>query len=454
MGLARRSSVNFREGPILKKILIFALPIFLGSVFQQMYHMVDSIVVGRYVSADALAAVGSSSTLSNVLVGIMSGMPMGASIVAAQFLGAERKDRIKSTLSTTLVFLVMLAILISAVGNLFAPQIMRLLRVPDKIMNDAVLYFRIYVSGIIFIALYNFFASFLRALGDSTTPLIFLIVASVLNIAGDLLFVIKFNMGVAGVGWATVISQAVSVVLCYVYVHRTSEHFRFRKGEFVFERSIFREIIRLGVPSSLQYSLSGLGTLLVQGLINTYGTVSMAAYAAANRMEQICNMPFSGISMAMAMYVGQNIGARNESRAQKGRHECLVCQCLLAVFMSLLIFFCGSLIMKLFVKSSEVDVIHTGTAFMKRWAPFVILHAVTNNTVAFLRGTGDSIGTMSTVMIDLIRRMAFAYLFALVFRLGFMGIALAIPLGWVISAVFSNLRYRSGVWRKKAVKTD
>ena len=305
--------VDMTQGPILGRLLQFCVPIFLGLVFQQFYNLVDSVIVGKYVSADALAAVGTCAPLVQFLIGIMAGFNMGASVVASQFLGAGQKEKIKPTVSTTAIMLIVLSLLISVLSVLFAPQIMHLLNVPDNILPDTIAYFRIFSAGCIFLALYNFFASFLRSLGDSVTPLIFLIIASLLNIGGDLFFVLVLHLDVAGVAIATVIAQAVSVTLCFIYVSRTNEYFRFKKGDFRFDRSLSRDILRLSIPSSLQTGLSSIGMLAVQRLINSYGSASIASYTAANKMEMICNLPVMSVAQGLSLFVGQNIGAGNRA---------------------------------------------------------------------------------------------------------------------------------------------
>jgi len=443
--------VDMLTGPILPRIITFSLPIFLGSVFQQLYNMVDSIVVGKYVSADALAAVGSTGTVSMLLVGIMMGFPTGASVVAAQFLGAGEKKKIRSTISTTLIFLLGLAVVLTILGLALSHSIMTWVNVPENIFEDAVTYFRIFIGGMIFMALYNFFASFLRALGDSTTPLIFLVISSLLNIGGDLLFVIAFDMGVAGVAWATIISQAISVVLCFFYVTHTSEYFHFSKGELLFDRMLFRDILRLGLPASLQSSITSLGMIAVQGLINSYGSVCMAAYTSANKMESLSHLPVMGISMAVSLFTGQNIGAKQVDRARKGLVQSLLFTLGLSIIMAGIIILTGPYLMRLFVNDTDADVISIGADFMKIWAPIILFHATAQSFVAFLRGAGDSIASMIAMFFDLGVRTAAAYFFAIGLDMGFMGIAYSIPCGWVACAAFAVIRYLTGAWKDKAV---
>ena len=442
---------DFLEGPVLSKILIFSLPIFLGMVFQTFYNMVDSIVVGKYVSADALAAVGSTSTISMLLVGIMAGFPTGASVVAAQFLGAGQKAKIKPTISTTFWFLVVFSVILMAVGIFLSGNIMHWVNVPENIYADTVTYFRIYIMGLLFMALYNFFAAFLRSVGDSRTPLIFLIISSVLNIFGDLFFVLVLKMGVAGVAWATVIAQGISVVLCILYTSRKIEYFQFGKGELVFDRSLFGDILRLGLPSGIQASVAGMGMVLVQSLINSYGSVSIAAYTAAAKMEQITNLPMNGVAQGLALFIGQNIGAGKEDRAKNGMWKSTIFVVAVSVLMSVMILALGPYLMQMFVNAEDAEVITIGAAFMRRWAPLIFLHAIAECVISFLRGSGDSIFSMISMFFDLITRAVMAYIFARVFGMGFMGIAWAIPCGWLMSMIASLLRYLSGRWRLMSV---
>lgn len=453
MDRLKRKNVDMLNGPILKRIVTFGLPIFLGSVFQQLYSMVDSIVVGQYNGANALAAVSSTSTLSMLVVGLMVGFPAGASIVTAQFMGAGLKDKIKSSIATTMWFLLALAAFITVAGLACSNLIMNLMNVPEEIFADSVAYFRIYLVGMVFMALYNFYAAFLRAMGDSTTPLLFLILSSLLNIGGDLFFVIVLDMGVVGVGWATVMAQAISVALCFVYTRRTNEYFRLSRADMKFDGDLFKSILRLGLPSSIQSSVVGLGMVMVQSLINSFGAVNIAAYGAANRMEQLCNLPIGGISMSLSLFVGQNIGAKNEKRAMRGLYESTILCMALSAVLSIVIIIFGRNIMTLFVKESDKEVIEVGAKFMKLWAPLVFTHGLFQCIVSFLRGAGDSIHSMIAMFFDLITRTIMAYIFACSwgFNLGFMGIAYSIPCGWIACSIYSMIRYFQGGWRKKAV---
>lgn len=448
-----RARVDMLSGSPLKSIIAFGLPIFFGSVFQQLYSMVDSIVVGNYVGADALAAVGSSSTVSNCLIMAASGLTMGASVVVAQLFGAGQRERIKSAISTTLIFMVALSVVLTVLGVSLASNIVGWVKVPANILEDSATYIRVYLSGFIFLMMYNFFAAILRALGDSRTPLVYLIISSLLNIVGDLIFVLVFHLGVAGVAWATVISQAVSVVLCAVHVFRKVEYFKFKKGEFIFSRLLFRDILRLGIPSAIQGSVTSLGFVIVQGLVNSFGSINIAAYTAASKMEGLAHLPVESFAMALSVYVGQNMGAGDIRRTKKGLWNVVVFSCVICAATAALIYAVGPWLISLFVDNSETEVISRGARFMRAFAPFIVLHSMMNCFNAVLRGSGDSMFAMCTMLGDLGFRVVMAFALCYLFKLDFIGCAYAIPCGWALATIISSLRYRTGKWQTKTVKS-
>ena len=300
--------------------------------------------------------------------------------------------------------------------------------------------------------LYNFFAAILRSLGDSATPLIFLIISSVLNIIGDLWFVIGLNMGVAGVAWATVISQAISVVLCAIYVAFRVEYFKFKKGEFVFDKGLFSEILRLGLPSALQGSVMNLGFVLVQGLINTFGSAYIAAYTAASKMEMLSHLPVESFAMGYSVYVGQNMGAGNVERTKEGQKKILMFTGALCILLAVLLISIGDVLVGLFVDSSETVVISYGAQFLRTFAPFTVIFAAMNVFNSTLRGSGDSVASMLAMMMDLGLRVVAAYILCSFESIGFLGIAFAIPIGWFGAAVLAFIRYKTGKWQSKTIK--
>lgn len=449
-----RKNMDMTTGSPLKLIVLFGLPILFGSVFQQLYSMVDSIVVGRFVSANALAAVGATGNISGLLISAATGLTTGASIVSAQLMGAKQTARIKTSISTTLIFMLILSVIVSIIGAAGAELLCTWTQVPENIFEDSVTYLRIYMIGLVFLMLYNFFASMLRSFGDSTTPLIFLIISSVLNIIGDLWFVIGLNMGVAGVAWATVISQAISVLLCIFYVSRRVEYFHFGKGEFRFDKGLFKEILRMGIPSALQGSVMSLGFVLVQGLINSFGSDYIAAYTAASKMEMLSHLPVDSFAMGYAVYVGQNMGAGKVERTREGMRKTLAMTSALCVVLAVLLYCIGDKLVGLFVDESETIVIQYGAQFLRTFAPFTVLFAAMNVFNSTLRGAGDSVVSMAAMMCDLGFRVIAAYILCSIPSIGFLGIAYAIPTGWGMAALISFIRYRTGKWQTKTVKME
>lgn len=435
----------------MKQIILFGLPILLGSIFQQLYNIVDSIVVGNYVGTDALAAVGSASTIAMCLISVATGLSMGASVMIAQLLGARRNDDIRKALSTSMIFSLSVAVVITIVGVALADPIMHWVRVPEELIADSNMYLRIYVGGTVFLMMYNYFSAMLRALGDSRTPLVFLIIASVLNIGGDLFFVLVLDMGVAGVAIATVAAQAISVILCAIHCARKVEHFQFKKGEFRFYRELFRDIVRLSVPSALQFGISSLGFVMVQGLINSYGTSYMAAYTATHKLEGLCHLPMESFAGSLGVFVGQNIGAGNLPRVRQGLRRVLVVLASICAVISVCIYIFGPQLIMLFTGKEATEVIEIGAKFMRIWAPATFIFAIYMSFSSVLRGSGDSVFVMIASFTDLGLRTIMAYVFALAVGLGYYGVAYAVICGWVGSFLVSFVRYLQGGWKRKAV---
>lgn len=449
--MKKKRIIDMTMGSPLRVIILFGLPILVGSILQQLYNMVDSIVVGNYVGANALAAVGATSNVARFLVSGTTGLTTGASIVVAQLVGGKRFESVKPALSTALILSLVLSITISIVGIALSRYLCVITKVPEEILEDAVVYLRIYMVGFVFMMLYNFFAAILRSLGDSTTPLIFLVIASVLNIIGDLWFVIGLKMGVAGVAWATVLAQCLSVIFCVVYVVRKVDFFRFRKGEFVVRAQLLREIFRLGIPSAVQGSVVHFGFILIQGLINSFGPSYMAAYTAASKMEMLSYLPVEGFAMGYSVFVGQNIGAGKVDRTRDGLKKTFLFIGSLCMLMAVILVFVGDTLVGLFVDQSETLVIEYGATFLKIIAPFTILFAGMNVLTATLRGAGDSLFSMVTMITDLSVRVVAAYVLCGFESIGFIGIGIAMPIGWICSTVISLIRYKSGTWMDKAV---
>lgn len=444
---------NLTEGKPLKLLFFFALPMVIGNFFQQLYNMVDSMVVGKFVGEDALAAVGSSFPVVFLAVAIAAGLSMGCTVVISQLFGAGQIREMKTTISTALIALGVIGLAIMAAGELAAGPLLKLLGTDADIMADSLTYLRIYFGGAVFLFLYNTLNGIYNALGDSNTPLKFLMVSALTNIGLDLLFVIRFHMGVAGVAWATLIAQGLcAVVSFFVLIKRMknmeSEPAAADKKFAFFEANAARRIARVGVPSMLQQSIVSLSMMFMQGLVNSYGKVFVAGYTAATKIDTLAMMPNMNFSNAMSSYTAQNIGAGKDKRVVQGYKACLLMVLIFSLIITGIIYLFGPQLLSLFLNSgSEGSAMGYGLRYMKTVSVFYVLMGLMFVGNGLLRGAGDMGTFMLSSMSNLFSRVAIAYLLA--HFIGSSAIWWSIPIGWGIGTIFSFIRVQSGKWKLK-----
>lgn len=444
---------NLTEGKPLKLLFFFALPMVIGNFFQQLYNMVDSMVVGKFVGEDALAAVGSSFPVVFLAVAIAAGLSMGCTVVISQLFGAGQIREMKTTISTALIALGVIGLAIMAAGELVAEPLLKLLGTDADIMADSLTYLRIYFGGAVFLFLYNTLNGIYNALGDSNTPLKFLMVSALTNIGLDLLFVIRFHMGVAGVAWATLIAQGLCAVASFfVLIKRMknmeNEPAAANKKFSLFEAGAARRIARVGVPSMLQQSIVSLSMMFMQGLVNSYGKVFVAGYTAATKIDTLAMMPNMNFSNAMSSYTAQNIGAGKEKRVVQGYKACLLMVLIFSLIITGIIYLFGPQLLSLFLNSgSEGSAMGYGLKYMKTVSVFYVLMGLMFVGNGLLRGAGDMGAFMLSSMSNLFSRVAIAYLLA--HFIGASAIWWSIPIGWGIGAIFSFIRVQSGKWKLK-----
>lgn len=306
------------EGPIARQILAFTLPLLLGNVFQQLYNTVDSVVVGNFVGKEALATVGSSSSMIGMIVSLFMGIGVGASVIISQYYGAGNLKKMENAIYTAIAFGIAAGVLLTVIGIVVSPVILRWMKTPETVMEGSVIFLRIYFLGSLPSMLYNIGSSIFHAFGDSKKPLLYLIIASIVNILLDLLFVAVFRWGIAGAGYATVLSQTISAVLTYMTLTGKRSIYRLELKRIRFYREELRLIIRLGIPSGLQNSIISFSNVIVQSNINSFGDVAMAGCGAYGKIEGFALMPSGSFTMALSTFVSQNIGARKLERAKKG----------------------------------------------------------------------------------------------------------------------------------------
>lgn len=416
------------HGPLVR----FTIPLVLGNLFQLTYNMVDSVIVGRFVGTDALAAVGTANPVMNIAIFFVAGICMGASVLMSEFFGAHDESALRRELSTSMVAGCVFSLLISALGWLTAPLLLRMIRTPAEILPAAAEYLRIIFLGMIFTFLYNFYANTLRALGDSKTPLYFLVVSSVLNIAADLVFVVAFGWGVRGAAVATVLAQAASCACCMVYIRLRIPLLQLGQAWLVFDAALFGRTVSYSWASAMQQTTLYIGKLLTQGIVNPLGVDTIAAFNAVNRIDDFAFTPQQNIGHAMTTFLAQNRGAGKTDRLRRGFRagieiELLYCAALLAVCLPLAPWF-----MRLFTESESV--LALGTGYLRLMAVFYILPGFTNGIQGYFRGMGELKVTWSSTTMNMVGRVAAIFLLAP--RMGMTGIALGNLAGWIVMLAF------------------
>ncbi len=441
---------DMTKGSEARLILLFALPIMLGLALQQLYNTVDSVVVGQYLGEAALSAVGTCAALTMFAVSFAVGLSNGAGIVFAQYFGAKKYSDMRKTLSTALYLLVGLSLMITALGLVFAKALLRrLLSTPDEVLEMAMQYFRIYCLGLIFQFVYNVIAAALRSIGDSRASLYFLLISSLLNVILDLVFVLSFGWGVAGTAVATVISQAVSVAVSIIYMWKKYEIYRIKRDEAAFDAEKSSLILKLGVPTMVQMCIVSGGNVLVQRVVNGFGTAPIAAATAAGRIENYLFIPCQGFNNGISTFTGQNMGAGKIDRVYSGWRKALKLVIPIAVvLMAGLEIFARPLI-ALFGVEGEALIL--GMRHLRFIAPFFVLFAVYMSTAGVLTGSGDVMAATSITLSSLAIRVGATYVFAYVCGFWFASLYYAVPIGWIVCFACMMIRFRSGRWKKKAI---
>lgn len=376
------------EGVIWKKILWFSVPLLLGNVFQQLYNTVDSVIVGNYIGGGALAAVGTSGPVINLLVGLFAGISTGAGVVIARYFGARDDKGVHDSVHTTLAATFIGGIFLAILGVALSPTVLRLIGVPADILQDSIIYLRIYFGGIVAMMTYNMGAGILRAVGDSRTPLYFLIISSIVNIILDLVFVVVFEMGVAGVAWATLIAQVVSAVLTIATLCRVKGSYRVELKSIGVQLPILKEIIRIGLPSGLQNAIISMSNIVVQGYLNSFGAAAIAGYSTYGKVDAFALMPVMSFSMALTTFTGQNIGAKNYSRVRQGVKTGLLLSCGTSVVLTTGVVMFARPLLGIF--TDDMEIINYGLQTMLYQAPFYVILGMNNTLSGILRGAGKA----------------------------------------------------------------
>ena len=388
MSGTKDASVNLTEGPIGKQILLFTVPLLLGNVFQQFYNAADTVIVGKFVGKEALAAVGSSGALINLLVSLLMGVAVGAGVVVSRYYGAKQYEEMRATIHTTIAFGLISGVVLTVVGVAITPLILRWMQTPESVMDSSVLYFRIYFAGVLTTVMYNIGSGIYRALGDSKRPLYFLIVSTIVNVALDLLFVAVMDMGIGGAAFATVIAQGLSVVLVYWKMIREDTVYRMDWRAIRIDKRYLRQIIAIGLPSGIQNAVVSLSNVVVQSNINSFGEIAMAGCGAYNKLDGFALLPSGSFSLALSTFVSQNIGAKQYERAKKGAAFGLVATMVVSELGGAFIYFAAPDLIRFF--NDDPEVIRYGVLMARNIVFAYALVAYSHGMAGVLRGAGLS----------------------------------------------------------------
>lgn len=444
--MKKEKTMDMTQGPVLKQMTIFALPVLLGMLCQRIYNFADTYIVGRYLGDEALAAVSIAGVAMYMLFSIMMGVTTGASIVISQFYGARQEGEIKKTFVAGIYVAVGMTILVTAAGMLTVGPLLKLLNTSSELMPDAQSYLLIIYAGSAATMLYNLASAVLRALGNSVVPLLFLILSSVLNVFLDIVFVAWIPMGTAGAAFATVLAQLISGVLCLVYALRILPFLRIQKGEWRPDKYLAGQILRYGLPTGLQMSIISVSDMALQSVINTYGTAMVVAYGVCTKVEGLGFQLADAIGSSLGTFTGQNVGAGDFDRVKKGVRCAYLMNVICYGIFCPVVFLFAEPIMAAFTKTPES--IRFGMEYMRIFTLFFLVGGILVVYYNILRASGDVTVTVLTGVSEVVTRIGCAFLLPKWF--GHMGLWFVSPVTWICAAAVGAARYYSGAWQKKA----
>jgi putative MATE family efflux protein len=433
--------VTMTEGSIPRLLIRFAIPLLLGNIFQQFYNMVDTWVVGNYVSNEAFSAVGTVGPVINMLIGLFLGLSSGAGVVISQFFGAGKEDRVRDTVHTAMVMTLVLAVIMTFAGLLLKPLLLSLMKTPAEVYAQADAYLSIYFAGVAGLLFYNIGASILQGTGDSQRPFYFLATAAVLNIILDLVFVLVFRMGVEGVAWATIIAQAVSAVLIVITLMRVDTCVRLNLKEVRFHSDILARIVRVGIPAALQMAIISFSNIFVQSYINQFGADIMSGWTAYSKIDALMLLPMQSIGLATTTFVGQNVGVGKTDRAKQGVRISILMSFIATVIPMVPVMIFAPQLVSFF--NSKAEVISAGAMFLHWISPFYVLSCPSNVHACALRGSGNSRGPMFIQIASfVVFRQIYLFIMSNFIANEPIPIAMGYPAGWMVCMIAMYLYYR------------
>lgn len=442
----RKGNTDLTEGKVWKVIIRFALPLLIGNLLQQFYNITDSIIVGQFLGKEALAAVSASFFIYYFIISLVIGVGSGTTVVISQLFGAKQYQKVQLAFSSFFIFMLVGGIILSIAGIIFAEPVFRLTNTPEEVIPQAVAYFRIYIGGTFLFVTFNSIISILRGVGESVRPMLFILITTVLNIAFDLLFILVFKWGIEGAARATVVSQGIGMCIALAYVNNTHPLLSIKKQDMLFDWKLFKESLKIGLPTSVQQCAIALGLIALLGIVNSFGTNTLTAYGAAGKIDTIITQAVLTLSGALAAFCGQNIGAGRLDRVKKGVQFTMYTNIALGLLTFAAVYLFGNEMMRIFTK--DIDVVAIGKEYLLIIGGFFIVHGALNVYNGALRGAGDTLFPMITSLVCLwLIRIPLAYYLSS--WLGRNGIWWAIGISITIGLIVTFVYYKMGFWKRR-----
>lgn len=442
----RKGNTDLTEGKVWKVIVRFAVPLLVGNLLQQFYNITDSIIVGQFLGKEALAAVSASFFIYYFIISLVIGVGSGTTVVISQLFGAKQYQKVQLAFSSFFIFMLVGGIILSIAGIIFAEPVFRLTNTPEEVIPQAVAYFRIYIGGTFLFVTFNSIISILRGVGESVRPMLFILITTVLNIAFDLLFILVFKWGIEGAARATVVSQGIGMCIALAYVNNTHPLLSIKKQDMLFDWKLFKESLKIGLPTSVQQCAIALGLIALLGIVNSFGTNTLTAYGAAGKIDTIITQAVLTLSGALAAFCGQNIGAGRLDRVKKGVQFTMYTNIALGLLTFAAVYLFGNEMMRIFTK--DIDVVAIGKEYLLIIGGFFIVHGALNVYNGALRGAGDTWFPMITSLVCLwLIRIPLAYYLSS--WLGRNGIWWAIGISITIGLIVTFVYYKIGFWKRR-----
>lgn len=439
-----KNTLLMTQGNIWKLLITFSIPLIIGNLLQQMYNTADSIIVGNFVGSNGLAAVGSGTALINLIIAFAQGASVGAGVVVSQYIGADKKDKIKVSVHTSICISIILGLILSLLGIFASPSLLIMMKTPKVVLKSSILYLQIYCGGLIFNVIYNMATGILNAAGNSKKPLVYLAIASFTNIILDLLFIKIFKLGVMGAAIATDISQAISCILAIGYLLKVKSDYKLYIKDLKINKETAVKIIKIGLPTAIQNMVISFSNVLVQSSVNAYGATAMAGYAAYLKIDGFNILPVLSISMAVTTFTGQNVGANRLDRVKKGMYSSLIMVLVYTVFIGAVLLIFSHQVLGLFTHSAQV--IMYGQLAMKYFCPYYFLLGILNVLAGTVRGAGKGIPPMIILLFSMCIFRILWIKIALPFYSSIDGVFILYPISWLVGAILMIFYTKFGKW--------